>query len=206
MPVVCTTSVVSFDPQSLVHLQQNEFVHRKKKRDRRFRKQWCFKHVILRHPYLGFVYLVYSSGRCVILGPRNMRHIHLATYWISLILRSQIICPVQVKNIVFVCGAQFNELKSPNALQRLYNRLRSSYSNIVLEPELSPALMFNSCCVQHAKIMIFRTGKINITGLKHFDEIESVKQEINKVIMNQWTVIVTPLKIQIRLILDVFDE
>lgn len=182
MPVVCTTSVVVLSPLHLDDLKDHEFIHKKRKPDRRKRRTDCFHHVILRNPQTDHVFLLYSNGKCVILGPKSITEIHMASSWISLILRNTIRKRVELKNIVYVYNALFKELGEPDTLSLLHARLKSQYPKLQFDPELSPALMFNPLCCCKAKVMIFRTGRVNITGLSCFKLVNSVKTEIESVL------------------------
>lgn len=184
MSVVCTTSVVSLSPVDLQSLRLCEFVHKKKRPDRRKRRTDCFRHVILRNPIQGFVYLVYENGKCVILGPRSWEEIGSACSWIQLVLCSKVRDNLSLRNIVYVYTIDLKGLtgERDDVLPVLFKRLSEHYPRIQLDQELSPALMLNPKTSTRAKVMIFRTGRVNITGITSFDLIEAIKHELESVL------------------------
>lgn len=179
MSVVCTTSVVILESLQLDTLHGHEFMHVKRKPDRRKRRTECFDHVILRNPQKGHVYLLYRNGKVVILGALTAEETRLASCWISIVLRKRIICPVEIKNIVFVyTSPHFKDQEAKLSLSKLFFRLQEKYPRVQYEPELSPALMFNAKTCSTAKVMIFRTGRVNITGIRDFTQISQLRHEI----------------------------
>lgn len=130
-------------------------------------------------------FLVYASGKCVILGTTNDDELAIASFWIAAELDSLILAGPIVSNMVYVYAANFRELTAPNKiLSRLYYRLRPNY-HVSYEPEISPALMVSPRSAPSVKVMIFRSGKINITGLKSHEMLGNVINELNHVLLAQ---------------------
>ena len=183
MSIVCTTSLLILNESlNLASLRKHEFINVKRRPDRRVRKVGCFHHVILRNPNTRHVYLLYENGKCVILGPRSEREIAAASTWISLVLCCKVLKPPVLRNVVYVYTWNIKECSGPDALGTLHARLKKRYKQLQLDPELSPALMFNPTSCPHAKVMIFRTGRVNVTGLKSFADILLVRSELDAVL------------------------
>ena len=181
MSVVSTTAVVTLEPQNITDLKSSPYVHVKSKKNRRPRDNTAFHHVIFREPGTRIVFLIYTSGKCVILSSRNESEMASASLWIATILNSDIITPVAMKNIVYVYQFPFPETKMNQSLSRLHDRLKQCY-DASFEPELSPALMLNPKSCPSAKAMIFRSGKINITGIKKESEILKIRGELDGIL------------------------
>lgn len=168
---------MQLEPQNLAQLIHHPNLYFKTKRDRRSRASSAFKHVILNQPHSHAVFLVYESGSCVILGCRSQTEITDAGRWIAQSLNSRIISEPRVRNVVYVFAAE--EACRWPILSRLHAHLLNKYT-VSYEPELSPALMFSPQCQPNAKVMVFGSGKINVTGLRSFADIPFVVKEVIK--------------------------
>lgn len=176
MAVVCSTAVVRLEATSLIDLQSSHFLYIKKKKDRRKRCIRAFNHVILKKPHSRIIYLVYENGKCVILAARSPHEIMRATRWICKIVKTRLVSLPVVRNVVYV--GKYKLPNVPNVLGKMYEDLRAT-QRVSLEPELSPALIVDSNTCTNAKIMIFRTGKVNITGIRDFDSLPTIIKEVD---------------------------
>ena len=175
MPVVCSTVVLTLSSQNLDLLRSCEFIHTKHRKDRRLRQDKAFKRVTLKKPHSKIVYLLYANGKCVILGACTPYEVIRSTRWICRTLKATLLSLPLVRNVVYV--GKYSQ-QSNGSLQDMYSRLSVTH-RVSLEPELSPALIVESQTNPLAKIMIFRTGKVNITGVKNFESLEPVLLEVD---------------------------
>lgn len=177
MSIVCTTAVITIEPQELTRLKQSQFVHQSHKKLRRTRKHDSFKHVIWRMPTSRVVFLIYGSGKVVILGTTSVSELQQASEWLVSELGSKIIEAANVSNIVYACKRDLSEMKI--SLPDIYhNIMKHGDGSVRYEPELSPALIFKPMS-QSATAMIFRTGNITITGLKSNTDIANICTSID---------------------------
>lgn len=180
MPVVCSTVVIKLNPQRLNDLRKSPLIYIKTRRDRRLRNDQAFNHVILKKPHSKIVFLVYANGKCVILSAKSPNEIISSTRWICRALHATLVTLPVVRNVVYVdkfC------LDKHGTLQDMYTKLAITH-HVTLEPELSPALIVDSQSCPCAKIMIFRTGKVNITGVKNFESLHLVLKEVDSLLNN----------------------
>lgn len=181
MSVVCTTAVVTIEPQELACLKDSPFVHQSQKKLRRLRKSGSFQHVIWKMPSSRAVFLIYRTGKVVILGTTSICELRDASSWLASALKSKIIEKECISNIVYSCKRDFTRIK--NTLQTLFNDIRQYNDGAVrYEPELSPALIFKPKTCPSVTVMIFRTGNITITGLKNKIEIADTCKCIDTVL------------------------
>lgn len=176
MAVVCSTAVIRLEKASLPDLKSSHYVYVKKKKDRRQRCSQAFNHVILKKPHSKIIYLVYGNGKCVILSARSPHEIMRATSWICKAIGTKLLSLPVVKNVVYVHW--YDMPNASNVLSRLFDDLKTT-RRVSLEPELSPALIIDSHTCPQAKIMIFRTGKVNITGIQDFESLPNVVNEVD---------------------------
>lgn len=177
MPFVSSTATVTFEPQDLKSLKMSPYVHRKVKKDRRQRQRNAFNQVILKVPDVNAVVLVYRTGKCVILGSRNEQQLQSVVSWLETVLGP---CkePASVKNMVYV-----TDIVRKLDLNELDERISSASNGRPYggyHPELSPALIFESADVPEAKVMIFRTGKVTVTGLGNVGAAVTVSRELGR--------------------------
>lgn len=190
MSVVSSTARMRIGPQDITELSRHPFAHVKERRDRRTRMNHKFKRAVLRNPLTRIVYLIYASGVVVMLGGRSEAAIARAGRWLCRRLKAVMLEQPVISNVVYVvrhntgaparAHAQKGNVVLPTffRLEDLYDRLRSEYVETSFEPELSPAVIMTPKCAARAKIMIFRTGNVNITGLRSFQAIDEVLQEM----------------------------
>lgn len=177
MPVVNITATLTIEPQDITLLQQLAEAHEQKKKHRRKRLDNAFKVARMVKPNSSVIFLVYASGNCVCLGGRNMDEVTKASKWLARGLKSKLIRKPSVKNIVY----NHKSIHGPVSLETLYAKLRATQQErhaVSFEPELSPALIYQPASVAGCKALIFRPGSVNITGLKHFDQIAHVLEEL----------------------------
>lgn len=212
MSVVSSTARMRIGPQNIAELSQHPNAYVKMKKDRRVRIDDAFKRAVLKNPSTNIVYLIYESGACVMLGALSEAAIASAGRWLCSKLKTKMLEHPVVCNVVYVLRhpATVPALKQDNAgvtakevkkrkknernknvmathirLSSLYERLRDAYVSTSFEPELSPAVIVTPKCAPRAKIMIFRTGSINITGLRSFDAIDEVLKEMYTSILTE---------------------
>lgn len=175
MPIVSSTATVKFGPQDLSFLRKSNYVHVKTKKDRRPRQSSAFKHVILKHPDKNVVALIYESGRCVILGSRSCNELLLARDWLQGILGPSS-STVDVANLVYVSDTLTNlDLNETHIIIAL---IRDDHNFGGFNPEISPALIYKSNMILKAKAMVYRSGKITITGVRTCDDVNAVREEL----------------------------
>lgn len=176
MAVVNTTSTMQIEPQNLAELRSHPNLYFKNKNDRRRRDTASFRQVILFKPRSRALFLVYASGKCVILGCRSQKKIRRAGRWLAKTLGSRVVQKPRLRNIVYVFKTKAIRC-SGDLIEMVASLMRTDYRPS-FEPEISPALMLSPSSVPLAKVMIFRTGKVNVTGLTSFKMIRVVKHEI----------------------------
>ena len=176
MAVVCTTVVIRLSTQQLSSLKNSCFLYIKRKKVRRARDMGAFNHVVLKKPHSNITYLIYGNGKCVVLSARSPHEIMRATRWICRKTGSHLLSLPVVHNIVYVKKVTLPTM--PDILTRLYEVITKTHT-ASLELELSPALIVESQTCSKTKIMIFCTGKINITGISDFEALPNVLSEVD---------------------------
>lgn len=175
MPIVSSTATVKFGPQNLSLLKKSVHVHIKTKKDRRPRQRTAFKHVILKQPDNKVVALVYESGRCVVLGSRSYNELLLAIDWLIGILGPST-GNVDLANMVYVSDTSTNTNLVETHIVIAMIRDDQDFGGFY--PEISPALIYKSNVISKAKAMIYRSGKITITGVRSCDDVNAVRDEL----------------------------
>lgn len=179
MSIVSSTSVITLEPQVLDKLRSSEFVHTNRKKLIRKRHNDAFNHIIWKMPNSGIVFLIYASGKCVILGAKSLDDLDHASIWISQNLQSRIVTRAVPKNMVYVYSTSI--IIVPNLITELVKFIEKS-NTVSYVPEQSPAIIVNPRCKTSAKAMVFRSGKIIITGVINDREISDTKSEISGIL------------------------
>lgn len=156
MEMVNSTSVASLDSQIDLEDVRKSKYHVKKKNS-------PFPVVVWKKNKITF--LIYKSGRCVILGCRSTQQVCDEAHWLS----STIGCGLKH---VEICNLVFSATTCPQNLTQLYETVRSKNKGHfgTYEPELSPAFIYHVKDLK-AKVLIFRTGKIIITGISSIVDV-----------------------------------
>lgn len=187
MSIVSSTAVFTLEPQSLDRLRTSRYVHAGKSGLRRKRKTTAFKNVMIKMPDTTIVFLVYQNGRCVVLGSRSTNIMNKACDWLAKEVKSGILEPPSISNFVYTFQTRFPEMGSPEAMSRLCARLQGHHeinnaSYVRYESELSPAVMVHPPSYPRATAMIFRSGKVTITGLRDQSTIIRVRTELERLL------------------------
>lgn len=180
MPIVNITATVDFGPQNLAVVSSLPEAWTQKKKVKRVRMKNAFKCARLRKPGTKIVASVYENGKIVILGARHEYQVDDTCNWLSIILKSTQKSAPQIRNIVYSL-----QLSSAVRLEELYKSLRelpNSRDFGSFNPELSPAFIYRPLAVDGIKALIFRPGKVNITGLKTSADIPVVVEEIQRLV------------------------
>ena len=180
MSIVSSTAVFTIKPVDLKVLKTSPYLHQKVKKEKRVRQRQAFHHVIIKRPEKKAVYLVYGNGKCVVLGVRIMSELNEAASWLASAISSTVVERCALRNLVYVFNATFPELQQNMVLIRLRERLLHDYPHVSYEPELSPGLMINPNSYPSAKVMIFRSGKICMTGIRSKGGIDVILRELEK--------------------------
>ena len=183
MPVVSSTAVFAIEAQDLVAVSKSPYVHRNGKRLRRIRKTSCFRQVVIKHPSKKVVFLVYASGRCVVLGCRTQAEIEDSVAWLSHVQNSKLLKEPVVSNLVYAYEIDFRKRGfTSRLLPRLYKLfVQSKTGACIYEPEISPALILNPSFSPKTTVMLFSTGKITVTGCRTLAQIDETKGVIDRV-------------------------
>ena len=122
-----------------------------------------FNNVTFKRPGTNQTFLIYRSGKVVIVGSKSENEVQDACHWISDLLHITSIPLPKIHNVVF-SGNLFRQIN----LSALYDHLRNHHqSHIYYEPEISPALVYETSHVEEGrkgKMLLFRTGRFIITG------------------------------------------
>ena len=151
-----------------------------------------FNNVTLKRPGTTQTFLIYRSGKVVIVGCKSENEVQDACHWISDLLCITSIPLPTIHNIVF-SGSLEHEIN----LSTLYEHLRKySTYHTYYEPEISPALV---CETSHeeqgrkGKMLLFRTGKFIITGLTSTIGSQNILHEIKSQLSIIYSSSVNPL-------------
>lgn len=135
-------------------------------------KSTHFKAVIVKHN--NWTFMVYQSWKCVLLGCRGSTDVSDAVAWFC--STAGVVCVEQpsLKNLVesWTTNCTLNLRQVQSKAVKMYPR------SAVYEPELSPALVFT----MGAKMLVFGTGKVIITGVKSEDAIREAKRVLGTII------------------------
>ena len=176
MEVVNSTYTLKLSSKlDLENLTQSPFVA-KPKRTRRPRKTEKFKVVVWKNN--GVTYLLYANGKCVMLGCRSLQDMYEATEWIKQILLMDSKENFVLHNVVgtFKVDCEINLRKLSETLRAI----RKDYG--YFEPELTPALVYRPQCFPKATCLIFRTGRVIMTGVVSFKILNQMYTEIFELI------------------------
>jgi TATA-box binding protein (TBP) (component of TFIID and TFIIIB) len=140
-----------------------------------------FNNVTLKRPGTNQTFLIYRSGKVVIVGSKSESEVQDACHWISDLLHITSIPLPTIHNVVF-SGNLFHQIN----LSTLYDYLRNNsthQSHTYYEPELSPALIYETSHEEQGqrrkgKILLFRTGRFIITGLTSAIGSKNILHEI----------------------------
>lgn len=176
MPIVSSTATLTLKAQKLKWVRRSKFRYINDKNLRRKRKCHAFHNVILKMPGSSIVILVYASGKCVILGSRDVFELEMTTAWLSDTLKSDVLVRPKISNYVFT----FTLSDTRISLTVLYEAAKQKYKENAsrYNPEISPALIFHPQSSPGSTAMIFSSGKVTITGLKDKEVIQTVCEEI----------------------------
>jgi len=160
---------------NLENLAQSSFVA-KPKRTRRPRKNNKFKTVVWKNN--GVTYLLYANGKCVMLGCRSLHDMYEASQWIKEMLSMESKELFTVHNVVgtFKIDRDINLRELSETLRAI----RKDYG--YFEPELTPALVYHPRCFSKASCLIFRTGRVIMTGVTSFKTLNQMYTEISELI------------------------
>lgn len=176
MEVVNSTCTLRLPSKlNLENLAQGPFVA-KPKRTRRPRKNNKFKSVVWKNN--GVTYLLYANGKCVMLGCRSLHDMYEASQWIKDILSMESKELFAVHNVVgtFKIDRDINLRE----LSKTLEAIRKDYG--YFEPELTPALVYHPRCSPKATCLIFRTGRVIMTGVVSFKILNQMYTEIFELI------------------------
>ena len=137
---------------------------------RRERQKNAFNVACWRHPRKNITFLLYASGRVVILGARTFEDIDDSAEWICKILNMRIDEPIKVSNMVVKL-----DLEKKLELEKFVRILRMKGREVTYETELSPALIYE---LRHGKALVFASGKVIITGLRSKDQVEQAIEQV----------------------------
>lgn len=176
MPFVNITATFKTEPQDLVELSKSVHVFQRKTTLKRKRILSSFKQVIIRKPDSKITFLVYASGKIVCLGSRTKQQLRLACDWFLQTFETKEEGPAVISNYVYT----FQSPYGPVPLERLFRSLQITQRRYFgqLEPETSPALIYQPMAVEGVKALIFRSGAVNVTGLRNERDIEPVLAEL----------------------------
>lgn len=159
---------------------KSPFVYDNKKRLRRQRKTSAFKHVVWRYPKGDkIVFLIYETGRIVILGGCCESDILSACQWLADNLCSTLVEQPVIRNVV-VC----TNIGTLMPLNILANRLRDVGYNICYEPELSPGIILR---ILNTTSLVFQSGKLTMTGIQDFEHVIGVVKHVVEGILKALT-------------------
>ena len=181
MPIVNITATFETKHLNFDEVKQLLSIAPMKKSVKRKRKTNAFDQVMIRKPASRIVFLLYRSQRCVCLGSRSIDELHLACNWVQEQLSIEIKRGPDICNIVFSCVSPWGSV----SLEQLFLRLQRENPRRAFgyfDPELSPALIYVPRCSPRAKALIFRPGKVNITGVRTSEEAESVAREVEYIL------------------------
>lgn len=177
MRIVCSTATARLEHQTLSFLNHSPYAHTDVKIRRRKRKSSAFNHVRWRYPGSKIVFLIYGSGRVVILGGLCEEEIRGALAWLAKELKSSICESPVVKNVV-AC----TDVGRLPLLVNVATRLAHAGYAVSYEPELSPAV-FLHLTKPKATAMLFRSGKATITGITDFAIVRHTLDEITAAVI-----------------------
>lgn len=176
MRIVCTTAIARIECQELHKLTDSCYVHKSTKRLRRARKTTAFHHVRWSMPDTKIVFLIYASGRVVILGCVSDAQLTCAVDWLSTQLATQVLQPPSVCNVVSCL-----DLGQLPPLHSLAQRLTDSGHDVSFEPELSPGIVLRMKD-PNSTTMLFRSGKAMVTGVNAFAGVDHASAAIRQTI------------------------
>jgi TATA-box binding protein (TBP) (component of TFIID and TFIIIB) len=186
MAIVSSTAVFRVKDQDIDQLMHSEHRHISTKRLRRRRKTTAFHNVVFKYPFGKVVFLIYRNGKVVVLGSRSKQQLLDASNWLTDTLKSQIIEEPKISNFVYTYQSSMRGTNRGDTLIHLYNHIHvmNNGKNIraYLEPELSPALIYHPACNNRAKAMMFRSGKVTITGINSEHALKAVRSEIDELL------------------------
>lgn len=155
---------------------------KKKKRILRPRMNHAFTHIRAQHPIVKNIhYLVYPTGKIVILGCKSLEEIDDAITWLA----NQTHTTKPMKYILHNIVGSVKFDKAIN-LSDLFIKIQAGRGPDQYigyhEPEMSPALVYAPICNKKARCLVFRSGSAIITGIKWIHDLDVVFQELKSVL------------------------
>jgi TATA-box binding protein (TBP) (component of TFIID and TFIIIB) len=183
MAIVSSTAVFRVEEQDIAELHKSKHKHSSNRRLRRQRDNTAFHNVIFKYPKGKIVFLIYRNGKVVVLGTRSAEELKESCKWLADSLGSPMVDEPSVSNYVYTYSSHMPGINRGDTLINLYTHMQEMNKGkkrifASLEPELSPALIYYPECSKKAKAMMFRSGKVTITGLRTESDIRAVVEEI----------------------------
>lgn len=192
MSIVNITATFAIEPQDLAVISKRPELWRQRKRVKRVRQTSAFKCAVLQKPESAIVFLVFKTGKCVCLAARSSAAVADACLWLANTLSSPITSHPSIRNIVY-CFSLRDSAGNQLAvdIESLFAQLYSVWLTIAakarrhfgnFDPELSPSFIYIPKVHKGTKALIFRSGKVNLTGLKTESQTAALVQEIQNLL------------------------
>ena len=167
-------STVTFDTKETIDLEilrKSDFVYTKRYKRWKRKKYNPFVCVYVKEPNTNHLFSVYATGKGLLLGCKSIDEIANAMKWFDKTFNTTSVH--ECKNLVHSFDT-FTNLD----LSKLFYANKGSF----LEPELFPSLTLD---VAQGKALIFRTGKIILTGFRNEQQIKEAELEVYRLIGDQ---------------------
>lgn len=151
------------------------------KRRRRQRRSECFRQVIWQykdHPSIRF--LIYSSGKAVMLGCKTLQEINDCIAWIAVEIPPEGELTQRLCLVVFHAQAQ-----TRLNLTELYPKIQAARANTFhgyYEQERNSSIVYAPRCQPDVRCLLFASGSIIITGLQCLSHVLSVIEELHLIL------------------------
>ena len=136
----------------------------------------AFHHVRWAMPSNKIVFLIYASGRVVILGSVSTTQLTEAITWLAKELSSPILQMPLISNVVACMN-----LGKQSQLADLAQRLAENGADVSYEPELAPGIILRQSDPK-STTMLFHSGKATVTGIKDITTLERVAEQIKSTV------------------------
>ena len=181
MPIVNITATFTLGPLDFDEVKQLPCISSEKRNVKRKRITTAFDQVIIRQPHSRVVFLLYRTNKCVCLGARSEREVQNACDWLGNELGVSLLAAPVINNMVYAFASKHGPIRLETLFAKLQKQMKGRAFGS-FEPELSPALIYIPKCCPRAKALIFRPGKVNITGLRTLSDAQLAASEIEHIL------------------------
>lgn len=114
---------------------------------------------MVRHKETGIVILSYENRKCVMLGAKSRKDADVCVDWYLNCSKCTLTKQLEIRNLVYIFDSGTGII-----LSKLFCFLRYKGIECRFEPEICPAVVLVSPTTQKPTILIYRSGKVTITG------------------------------------------